>query len=719
MAPSSIASTLGFLLVACAGNIATTITDADKDGYSTAEDCDDSDGTIHPGAREYCNGIDEDCDGQVDEGVKGSFYLDNDSDGFGDPDQLLESCQQPDYYVEDDSDCDDANADRHPGAEEYCNGADDDCDGQVDEDDAVDSRTWYRDADSDGYGDASATATACQRPSGYVEDDTDCNDGSDGVYPGADEHCDGVDEDCDGDVDEDAVDMVTWYRDADLDGYGDASVSTTACEAPLYFVNDDTDCDDTEDDANPGADEVCDGIDNDCDGDIDPCCVGSAEVIQLMGEEPSSYAGYALSGAGDVDGDGFDDLLVGAYAYDDEDEMVGAAYLLYGPVTEDRNLSLADVKLVGEKTYDYAGRSLSSAGDVNGDDFDDLLIGANGNDEGGSNAGAAYLLFGPITSDNDLSSADAKFIGEDSSDWAGGAVSGAGDVDGDGFDDMLIGAEGDDNEGASEGALYLLNGPITEDRSLSLADAKLGGESSYDYAGYAVSGAGDVNGDGFDDMLVGAYGNDEGGEDAGAAYLIYGPVTAHRDLSLADAKLIGEEERDYAGRAVSGPGDVNGDGFADLLLGAYGNDEGGLDAGAAYLLYGPVTANRDLSMADAKFQGDATNAQAGAAVSGAGDLDGDGFADLLVGTPYRTYMFDHSSGAVYVVYGPVTADRDLSLADAKLIGEDEHNLLGSAVAGTGDVDGDGLDDFMIGAYGNDDGGSLAGTAYLVLCRPGL
>jgi hypothetical protein len=252
--------------------------DEDGDGYDATgacggSDCDDGDASINPGATEYCDGFDNDCDGDIDEDSAAdatTWYADTDSDTYGDPASSDIDCFQPSGYVADNTDCDDTVATINPGADEYCNGVDDDCDGDIDEDTAVDATTWYADADSDTYGDAATSDTECTQPSGYVADNTDCDDTVATINPGADEYCNGVDDDCDGDIDEDtAVDAVTWYADADSDTYGDAATSDTECTQLSGYVADNTDCDDTVATTYPGADEYCNGVDDDCDGDID------------------------------------------------------------------------------------------------------------------------------------------------------------------------------------------------------------------------------------------------------------------------------------------------------------------------------------------------------------------------------------------------------------------------------------------------------------------
>ena len=212
-------------------------------------------------------------------------------------------------------------------------------------------------------------------------------------------------------------------------------------------------------------------------------------------------------------------------------------------------------------------------------------------------------------------------------------------MDGDGLDDLLIGAYGSGGTGAA----YLVLGPVTGTINLSTANATLVGEEAGDSAGYDVSNAGDVDGDGHDDLLVGAFRNSEGAHYAGAAYLVLGPVTGSRDLSLADAKLVGEGRGDAAG-PVSAAGDVNADGHDDILVGA--TNQGNRNEGAAYLVRGPVTGTVDLSHADAKLVGAGPQDHAGY-VSGAGDVDADGRADVLIGAPWTgDYV-----GTAYLVYG--------------------------------------------------------------------
>jgi len=267
---------------------------------------------------------------------------------------------------------------------------------------------------------------------------------------------------------------------------------------------------------------------------------------------------------------------------------------------------------------------------VNGDGQADLLVGAPGESTVGSDAGAVYVLAGPISASASLADADAKLMGCATGDGAAiPAV--AGDVDGDGLDDVLVGAWGRDDAGTAAGAAYLCYGPIWSTAELSVADATLLGESPLDMAGWAVAGAGDADGDGLDDFMVGALGHDGGGVDAGAAYLFLSQVYGSASLADADAKLSGSTVGEGAGNALASAGDLDDDGRSELLVGASSSDLVATGAGVAALFFAPVTGELSLLEADSLLVCYTDEAGAGGALSGALDASGDGYEDLLVG----------------------------------------------------------------------------------------
>ncbi len=266
--------------------------DQDGDGFDVENDCDDNNPSVNPDAIEVCNGIDDDCSGEVDDAVGGLWYADADGDGFGDPDVVSQSCDGEEGTVADSSDCDDGDAQVNLAADEVCDGRDNDCDGDIDLD-AVDAGTWYVDGDLDGFGDPETETRACE---GEVSVGEDCDDEDLSINPDAEEICDGRDNDCDGRVDpSDSVDAQTWYADTDGDGYGTSS-TTLACEQPSGWAAEQGDCDDDDASSWPDASESCDEADNDCDGSVDE------------GVESTWYL--------DSDGDGYGDDDVTAQSCD-------------------------------------------------------------------------------------------------------------------------------------------------------------------------------------------------------------------------------------------------------------------------------------------------------------------------------------------------------------------------------------------------------------------
>ncbi|MFH1466700.1 MAG: MopE-related protein [Pseudomonadota bacterium] len=683
-----------------------------------AEDCDDLDAEVNPGHAEECDPIDHDCDGSdgmVDEDADGwavcegdcddadasvnpavLWYADADADGYGDVAASQAACLQPAGYVADATDCDDGMDDVFPGANEWCDGVDHDCDGLADEDSSLDAATWYADGDGDGYGDAGASQAACLQPSGYVADSTDCDDTDPAVNP-----------------------TLLWYADADGDGWGDAASRLASCLQPSGHVADTTDCDDADAAVNPGATEICNNfVDDDCDGGPGDCMLtaefdlGSADAI-YTGEGAGDYAGIALAGAGDMNADGYADLLIGAYGSDSSATTAGAAYLVLGGAgPADASLASATAKYVGEADGDWAGWAVAGGGDVNADGFDDTLVSALYGDRYATDAGAVYLILGSSSpASGPLSSADAVYsLGGN----FGYSTACDGDVDGDGFDDMLFGAP---QYGSQEGRVYLVLGsasPVSVTAAGS-ATAAFSAEAAGDQAGASVSLAGDLDGDGMADILIGAAYNDAADTNAGSAYILLGDAAlTSMSLAAADAQWTGESPADFAGCSVSGAGDVNADGYGDILIGAKRSDGGGVDSGAGYLILGAASLpGGSLSAPDARYLGENADDMAGFSVSRAGDVDADGFDDFLLGA----YLNDEGgmdAGAAYLVMGSaVPASGSLSIADTKFIGENGFYYTGE-VAAAGDVNADGLDDIIVGAYLASHSATNAGAAYLIL-----
>jgi len=393
--------------------------------------------------------------------------------------------------------------------------------------------------------------------------------------------------------------------------------------------------------------------------------------VTMAGEGEDNYFGASVSGAGDVNGDSFDDVIVGANAYNPGGSpFTGRAYIYFGATGSTMDPT-ADVTMTGDGEYNFLGYSVSGAGNVNGDDYDDVIVGARGYD---SHTGRAYIYFGAEDGNMD-EFADVTLTGEAEGNNFGTSVSGAGDVNGDNFDDVIVGAP---YYNSYSGGAYIYFG-ATGSTMDPTADVTMTGEGTNNEFGYSVSGAGDVNGDNFDDVIVGArYYNSR----IGRAYIYFG-ATGTMD-NTADVTLTGEADGNNFGYSVSGAGNVNGDDYDDVIVGARGYDS---YTGRAYIFFGASTMD---NTADLTMDGEAEGDNFGYSVSGAGNVNGDSFDDVIVGAN----RYNSNTGSAYIYFGSNTMD---NIADVTLTGEAVDNEFGISVSGAGDVNGDDYDDVIVGA----------------------
>jgi hypothetical protein len=401
-------------------------------------------------------------------------------------------------------------------------------------------------------------------------------------------------------------------------------------------------------------------------------------------DQPYSHFGRSVSAAGDVNDDGFNDVIVGAYIYDNDQNDEGRAFVYHGSST---GLSeIANWSVESDQSGSEFGLSVSCAGDVNGDGFSDVVVGAPGYDNGQANEGRTYVYHGSVSG----LSATANWTAESNQENShfGFSVSTAGDVNHDDYYDVIIGAYLFDNGQEDEGRVFVYNGSAS---GLSIsANWTAECDQINAYYGCSVSTAGDLNIDGFSDVIVGAYLYDNGTTNEGRVYVYYGSSSG---LSSAVNWTAESDLTDsYFGYSVSSAGDVNNDGFPDLIIGAYRLSNGQLAEGKAFVYFGST--NQISLHPDWTGICDQEYARFGFSVSGAGDVNNDGFDDVIIGAP--TYSNGQSEvGKVFVYYGsqsglPQTAQWS-SLGNG--------SNFGWSVSTAGDVNNDGYDDILISTFG--------------------
>ncbi|MFB2892382.1 beta strand repeat-containing protein [Aerosakkonemataceae cyanobacterium BLCC-F50] len=454
-------------------------------------------------------------------------------------------------------------------------------------------------------------------------------------------------------------------------------------------------------------------------------------VINGINQFDSS--GNSVSNAGDVNGDGIGDLIIGAVG---ANNYAGRSYVVFGKSTgfsASLNLSTLDGSngfvINGINANDRLGSSVSNAGDVNGDGIGDFIIGAFG---ANNFAGRSYVVFGKSTGFSaslNLSTLDGSngFVinGINANDYSGRSVSNAGDVNGDGIGDLIIGGDGANNFAGKSYVVFGKSTGFSASLNLSTLDGSNGfvinGINANDYSGYSVSNAGDVNGDGIGDLIIGAQGANGA---AGKSYVVFGKSTgfsASLNLSSLNGSngfaIDGIKANDFSGFSVSNAGDVNGDGIADLIIGAPGTNGA---AGQSYVVFGKSTgfsASLNLSTLNGSngfvINGINQYPSFGRSVSNAGDVNGDGIGDLIIsavgpnGGAERSYvMFGKSTG--------FSASLNLSTLDGSngfaIDGINQFDFFGNSVSNAGDVNGDGIGDLIIGAFGAN---QITGKSYVV------
>jgi hypothetical protein len=400
---------------------------------------------------------------------------------------------------------------------------------------------------------------------------------------------------------------------------------------------------------------------------------------------------------------------------------------------------------------DWFGESVANLGDLDGDGVPDLAVGATLDDDGGTDRGAVWILFmnvdGTVRTEQKVSDTIGGFDGVlDDDDRFGVSVGSLGDLDGDGVPDLAVGAGRDDDGGTNRGAVWILfmnsNGTVRAEQKISDTAGGFDGVlDNGDIFGINVAGLGDLDGDGITDIAVGAFLDDDGGTDRGAVWVLFmnadGTVRAHQKTSDTAGGFNGVlDNSDLFGRSVAGMGDLDGDGVPDVAVGAYLDDDGGADRGAVWILFlnsdGTVRAEQKISDTAGGFNGVLDNSdEFGIYTAGRSDLDGDGLPDLIVGA----FLDDDGGaerGAVWVLFmnadGTARAEQKISDTAGGFNGVlDNDDRFGTSVANLGDLNGDCIPDFAVGANFDDDGGSGRGAVWILslggclapaICCPG-
>ncbi len=706
--------------------------DQDSDGVTTSAyggfDCNDLDAGVSPSVAEVCDGVDNDCDGTVDDGVLSTYYADGDADGYGLTVSSTTACAAPAGYALAGGDCDDSLAAVNPGEPEACNGRDDDCDGLVD-DGAL--TTWYRDGDTDGYGVSTISTSSCTAPAGYVASGTDCNDASLSINPAATETCDGVDQDCDGVID-DGTGTATYYADVDGDSYGTSATSATSCSAPAGYVTTGTDCLDSSATVYPGAAETCNGVDDDCDGVIDDGTSGVSTFYAdadgdgygnsaVTSSACTAPAGYVSNATDCDDADATSHPTASEISYDFADNDCD------GYADEMLVETESSWTILGGESSDAIGNwGVHATEDLDGDGNPELVVCAGSADydyyywfSWYTYADLGLTSFHDVTTRGlgvDLTAGYYEYYGYEADDFNGSAFAVVDDLDGDGYTEVAFGSYQNNANETDDGEVYILDihGEAGYDFAYSPdADGAIFGDSNNGYLGYSLA-AGDFDGDGTQDLASGAPGEQSA---KGRVYVTFEGDDFGTDI-IDDTEstfyMTGVSSSDHLGYSVAF-GDFGNDGYDDLVACSPDDDDGASASGTCWVVNGAstrdstrVTGTTVSSLDSAVITGSAASDQVGLTPNSlsVGDLDDDGVDDLAVGVPgYDGYTT--GGGGIWVYLGGSLSGSETASTANYLIRGD--GSLGTGVNMTGDVTGDGVADLLGGAT---TAGSSKGVVYL-------
>jgi hypothetical protein len=636
---------LALALFACdGGDGVKDLVDADGDGALEDIDCDDADASVFPGADEVCDGIDNNCDDAIDDAPTDGvvYYEDADVDGYGGVSSLT-ACEAPSGYVENSDDCNDNETTAYPGASELCDGLDNDCNSIID-DGAGDVNTYYADLDGDGYGNPDTSLEACSAPSNYVSDNTDCDDTNANLTPD-----------------------TRWYIDGDGDGYGQPQFYESGCAQPKSYVDNNGDCDDDSNQTYPGAateaPKLC-MLDGDGDGfgssdppagvDVGTDCLDTDSSVfpGAVDEDPK-----ACMQDFDADGFGDDNPVDGVDPGTDCDDSSAVTY-----PGADEYCNGSDNDCNGVKDDDYALDAVTWYTDSDDDGFGDSK---------GKTTTACYTPAYYAENTDDCNDSDE-------------------DINPDALEDCTDSLDNNCNGETDESCTY----------GTDSADVTITGAASYEYSGTSFTGS-DVNGDGYEDLIVGAYAAESY---RGRTSVFFGPLSAgdYTMKSDEDITFVGGASTStsgYSGWSVES-GDLDGDGYDDMLIAAYYDSYVTSYAGSVYILYGPQTSGAlTAADADAVVHGKSSYDYLGYYSMSVYDIDDDGDDDAMIGA----YSYDgtggSSTGAIGVFDVPV-GNVQIDSGESLFTGKDTYDYVGYSIGDVGDVDNDGYADVGWGEPGD-------------------
>lgn len=622
--------------------------------------------------------------------------------GISDPNDDIDD--DGDGMTENQGDCDDTDPSIFTGAPETCDGVDNNCSG--DETDASDALTYFADTDADGFGDASSTTVACTVPNGFSVLDTDCDDTNPAINPGAVEYCDGIDENCSGD-ETDAIDPIAWYLDSDGDGFGEENgIQTNSCVSLSGYVENNTDCDDGNGDVNPGAFEICnDNLDSDCDTNLDaPVCSLSIQDLSLTLELENGYLFTAGGIGGDYDRNGSVETYWSIREFDSSVQLSSTQICAIDPLAVANDPFTPSDCLYEFTTSDsnymfwsFPMPSHDAQKDLNGDGSDDMLIGLNRYN--GTGVGAVAIITDPIDSSFDVNFPMTIIPNPESDGSFGSAIAYAGDVNDDGIGDILTSSPNSSLAASDAGAVYLIygSGDLTTSQTITIV-----GDAG-DKLGRGIATGDDINGDGIDDLVIGAYKDDyvdgvgQTTIDTGAGYVFFGPLTQDTSSADADQTIYGSDPVDKIGNTIDTSRDFDGDGLADVMLGShYANKNGLNQSGMAIVVTDSTNPVILSSEAHLQVSGQNESDRMGRNIMSLGDINSDGFDDIAISAKDTDYL-ESNGGSVHVFYGPRTGVVTPENANVIISGTQDSQF-GINLNKSPDVDGDGFDEMIIGSY---------------------